>query len=266
MIERLGGKVTTGNQGVITRVKKGGYLTATWKAEETAVSEMNNTFVQTQYTPEKLGALTYVTKEMLAIDGYGLENVIKQDLQNGIKIALDKTALNGGGSNEPSGILANASIGSVVMGTHGGVPTRAKLIELETAIETALADLTNLSYLTTPAMKGLLRGLATDTGSGLFVWEGGNTILGYNAFASTQVPSTLTKGSSVGNCHAIIFGDFSKVELANFGGGLDLVINPYSYAKEGYIEVVANSWWNVIIDYPECFAAIEDALLVAYTS
>jgi hypothetical protein len=79
------------------------------------------------------------------------------------------------------------------------------------------------------------------------------------------MPSTLTKGNSVGNCHSLIFGDFSKCELAQFGG-LDLTVNPYSYAKEGYIQVVANSWWNVILDYPECFAAIEDLLLVAYTS
>lgn len=265
MVEKLGARVTTGNVGNIVRVKKGGYLTATWKAEETAVDELNNTFVKTTYTPEKLGGLTYVTKEMLAVDGYGLENIIKQDLQTGIKIALDATAINGGSTPTPAGILANSSIGSVAMGTNGGVPTRQKLIDLETAIETALADLDNLVYLTTPAMKGLLRNLATDTGSGLFVWEGGNKILGYNAYASTQVPSTLTKGASSGNCHAIIFGDFSKLEIAQFGG-LDLTVNPYSYAKEGYIQVVANSWWNIIIDYPECFAAIEDALLVAYSS
>lgn len=265
MVEKLGARVTTGNQGNIVRVKKGGYLTATWKAEETAVDELNNTFVKSTYTPEKLGALTYVTKEMLAVDGYGLENIIRNDLQTGIKIALDATALNGGSTPTPAGILANSSIGSVVMGTNGGVPTRAKLIELETAIETALADLENVVFLTTPGIKGLLRGLATDTGSGLFVWEPNNTILGYRAYASTQVPSTLTKGGSTSVCHAMIFGDFSKLELAQFGG-LDLVINPYSYAKEGYIQVVANSWWNIIIDYPECFAAIEDLRLTAYTS
>jgi HK97 family phage major capsid protein len=265
MVTRLGATVSLGNTGVISKVKKGGYLTATWKAEETAVSEMNNTFVQTNYSPEKLGALTYVTKKMLAMDSYGLENIIKTDLVNATQIALDKTALNGGGSNEPSGILANASIGSAVMGTHGGVPTRAKIVELETAIETALADLNNLKFLTTPAIKGYLRSLATDAGSGLFVWENDNKLIGYNAYASTQVPSTLTKGNSSGNCHALIFGDFSKLTLAQWNG-LDLVVNPYSYAKEGYIEIVANSFWNIIIDYPECFAAIEDLLLTAYTS
>lgn len=264
MLERLGAKVSTGNRGNIVRIKKGGYLTATWKAEEGAVDELNNTFVKTTYTPEKLGGLTYVSKEMLAVDGYGLENIIKTDLQNGIKIALDKTGINGGGSNEPSGILANASIGSVVMGTNGGVPTHAKIVDLEAAIETALADLENIAFLTTPGMKAKLKTVPLDSGSGLFLWDMNNTMNGYRAYASTQVPSTLVKGGSH-NCHAIILGDFSKLEFAQFGG-LDLVVNPYSYAKEGYIEVVANSWWNVIIDYPEYFAAIEDALLTAYTS
>lgn len=263
-IEKLGARVTTGHSASIERVKTD-YFVAEWEAEAGAVNEKNAVYTKTSYLPEKLGAFTAVTKKMLVQDGYGLEADIVNKLRQSISIALDKTAINGGGSNEPSGILANASIGSVVMGTNGGVPTRAKLVELESAIETALANVENLAFLTTPGMKALLRELKVDAGSGLYVWNEMNKVIGYNAYASTQVPSTLTKGGSSGNCHAIILGDFSQIELCQFGN-LDLIVDPYTAAKEGYINIVANSFWNVIIDYPEYFAAIEDALLTAYTS
>lgn len=260
MIEQLGGKVTTGNVGNIVRVKAAGNLTASWKDEETAVTEQNTTFSKSSYSPEKLGALTYISKQMLIQDGYGLDQLVSDNLRTAIKIALDAAAINGSGSsNEPAGILSKSGIATVALGTNGAVPTWADILSLEKEIELAYADVNNMNFLTTPGIKSLLKATKKDAGSGLFVWDE-NKMNGYNAYASTQVPSTLTKGTSSGNCHAILFGDFSKVELAQWGG-IDLTVNPYTYAKEGYVQIVADSFWNVIVDYPEYFAVIVDALL-----
>ena len=44
--------------------------------------------------------------------------------------AIDTVGINGGGSNEPTGILQTSGIGSVAIGTNGGAPTGPLLTTL----------------------------------------------------------------------------------------------------------------------------------------
>ena len=95
-----------------------------------------------------------------------------------------------------------------------------------------------------------------------FIWDGRNSnINGYRAEVSTQVPSTLTKGSTSGTCHAIIMGNFADLVIANWGM-VDILVNPYTKAKEGLVELVVNSYWDIGVKHASSFAAIKDATLV----
>jgi hypothetical protein len=76
---------------------------------------------------------------------------------------------------------------------------------------------------------------------------------------STQVPSTLTKGSASGIAHAIIFGNWADLIIAQWGG-YDLVVDPYSNSKNAIVTLVVNSWWDTAVRHPESFAAMKDAL------
>ena len=49
------------------------------------------------------------------------------------------------------------------------------------------------------------------------------SINGYTITDSMQLPSNLTKGSSSGNCSAVIFGDFSQC-LVGLWGGIEIVV------------------------------------------
>ena len=42
--------------------------------------------------------------------------------------AIDTVGINGGRSNEPTGILQTSGIGSVAIGTNGGAPTWASVV------------------------------------------------------------------------------------------------------------------------------------------
>ena len=67
----------------------------------------------------------------------------------------------------------------------------------------------------TPGIRGKLKKTKTDSGSGIFVWPtGARELNGYNVGVTTQVPSTLTKGSSSGVCHALLFGNFADLIIA----------------------------------------------------
>jgi hypothetical protein len=83
--------------------------------------------------------------------------------------------------------------------------------------------------------------------------------LGYNAQVSTQVPSTLTKGSS-SICHAIIYANWEELMIAQWGG-IDLLVDPYTLGNKAMVRVIVNSYWDIALRHATSFAAIKDALV-----
>jgi hypothetical protein len=79
---------------------------------------------------------------------------------------------------------------------------------------------------------------------------------GYRARVSTLVPSNLTKGSG-SNLHAVLFGNWSELIVAQWAG-IDLVVDPYSSAKNALVTLVINSWWDIAVKHAASFAAIKD--------
>jgi hypothetical protein len=131
---------------------------------------------------------------------------------------------------------------------------------LETALAVDNADMGSLGYLTTPGVRGKLKGTETATGNGIFVWNQGNELNGYKAVTSTQVPNDLTKGSSSGVCSAIIFANWADLMIGQWGSGFDLVVDPYTLAGSNTVRLILNGWFDINVRHPESFAAMKDAL------
>ncbi|UZS00261.1 phage major capsid protein [Chondrinema litorale] len=258
--ETLGVNIMTGLQGDIKYPRDSSVIEGTWEGETDENAEETPTLNNVSLTPNRLGLTVDVAKQMLFQSKPNSEAFVRRKLERAIKISVDKTMIQGNGG-AITGIIGTAGIGSVVGGTDGAVPTHANIVALETAVAVDNALMGNLHYLTTPQIRGLLKTTKIDAGSGLFIWpNSGSELNSYNALASTQVPSTLTKGSSSGICHAIIFGDFSKVIIANWAG-IDLIINPFTKSKNALVEFTVNSWWDIDMEHPESMAAMLDALL-----
>jgi HK97 family phage major capsid protein len=82
---------------------------------------------------------------------------------------------------------------------------------------------------------------------------------GYRAAVTNQVSNTLTKGTSTGNCSAIIFGNFSDL-IIGMWGGLDLTVDPYTFSTSGTIRIVAMQDVDIAVRNAASFAAMLDAL------
>ena len=121
-----------------------------------------------------------------------------------------------------------------------------------------------LGYLTTQQVAGLMKNVKRDVAGNGFIWEGKlypmGMMNGYDAAVSSLVPSTLTKGTASGICHAIIFGNWQELMIGQWGG-IQLIVNPYSLDKSGQVRITVNSFWDVALRHPASFAAIKDALL-----
>jgi len=186
---------------------------------------------------------------------------VQSDLAAVLGLAIQQAAINGtGASNQPTGLLT-AITSSVIGGANGLAPTWQNMIDLETGVAAANADIGAMAYLTNAKMRGKLKSTQKFTGTnGMPVWDAGNTpINGYRCGVTNAVPSNLTKGTSNGVCSAAIFGNFSDL-IIGMWGTLDLLVDPYTGSTAGTVRVVTLQDVDVAIRNVESFTTMVDAL------
>lgn len=261
VIDRLGTQMLTGLVGNIAIPGQSGAATAYWVTEGNAPTESQQTLRQVPMSPKTVGAFTDISRKLLLQSSIDVEGFVQRDLATVLGLAIQAVAIQGGGSNEPTGILATAGIGDVAGGTNGAAPTWANIVELESDVSVANADVGSLAYLTNARVRGRLKTTYEDgPGSGIRVWQNGNTPLnGYAAGVTNAVPSNLTKGTANGICSAIIFGNFADL-IIGMWGGLDLMVDPYSNSTSGTVRVVALQDVDVAVRNAVSFSAMRDAL------
>lgn len=256
MVAMLGATVMTGLTGDVYFTKSG-TVSAVWEGENDANAEVTPATSRVEMSPKRLGAFADISKTLLTQTGNLAEQIVRREIETAIAIGIDNAAIEGNGGTI-TGITGVSGANDVSLGSpDGGAPTRIKLLEMEKLILEDNADLSAMAFLTTPGVRYFLKNLQTDTGSGLFVWDSGNTIVGIPAYTSNNVPSDLTKGGGT-NLHAILLGCWDQLLIGQWGG-LDIVVNPYTRAKENILEIVVNSHWDVDFRHAQAFARILDA-------
>jgi len=140
------------------------------------------------------------------------------------------------------------------------IPTFGNIVGLETAVDTANALMDNLNYLSTPGVKGKLKTTLKASGVSGYIWGEDNTLNGYRAIGSNNVPSTLTKGTADSICHAIIFGNWNELIIGQWAG-VDITVDPYTKADYALVRMVVNTYWDIALRHPASFAAMKDALI-----
>jgi HK97 family phage major capsid protein len=232
---------------------------ATWVAENPGsdVAQADVQFAVTVARPRMLSGTTSYSRKLLAQSSAALETWLRKRLARTHAVTLDKAALAGTGSaNQPLGLLRTAGIGDVAIGATGGAPTSAVIHDLVRLVSDSNSDSVNNAFLSTPVMRTKLSGIARFSGSALPLWDG-NTMIGYPAAVSSNVPSTLVKSTS-SDCHGIIFGSWENMLIGEWGV-IEIVVDPYSLKKQGMIEVTSYQTVDVIIVRPSAFSACQDA-------
>jgi len=83
---------------------------------------------------------------------------------------------------------------------------------------------------------------------------------GYMAALSNYIPSNLVKGTSGAVCNAMIFGDWSQLEIHRWGA-IELVVDRITKATSGQVQVVVNDFANVLNVRPTSFSKCLDIKL-----
>lgn len=264
LFKRLGVTFLTDLQGNLDIPRRITRPAATAVAEQGALTEGTPTFDKISLTPKRYGVTVESSLQLVRQSSVSVENMLRMDLMMAIEELIEQYGINGSGSsNQPTGILATVGIGSVVGGTNGAVPDWADMTALELALFAAKAGRGLMAYVTTPGIANVLKNTKRDIAGNNFIWEGRNgagDINGYPAATSTLVPSTLTKGSASGICHAILFGNWRELIVAQWGG-MEIIANPYSLDTTGSIRYTVNMYTDMALRHPQSFAAMQDALL-----
>ena len=225
---------------------------ATWATETATATETTPILREETASPNRLAAYTKFSRQAMLQPVQAIENMVREQLLGAEARAVQTAAINGSGTGSiPEGILNNADVNTV---TTGGTLTRAHLIEMRKLIETANADGNNICYLTNPDVQAYLNNLLLDAGSGQFVWPADQTdaLMGYKAATSTLVPNDLTVSNS-----AMVFGDFSKLWIMQWGGR-SISVDPYTSLKEAQVEVVLDSYYDIKVVQPKAFSIAVD--------
>jgi HK97 family phage major capsid protein len=260
-IQQVGATMLTGLNGNVAIPRQSGAASSFWVAENAAPTESQQTLAQVTLTPKTVGAFTDYSRRLMLQSSMDVEAFVRNDLAAVLALAIDLAAINGSGaSNQPRGIINTAGIGSVAGGTNGAQVTWANLVQLETAVATANADVGNMGYLTNAAQRGRMKSITKTSPSTEFLWTNGDTpVNGYRCGISNQVPGNLVKGASGAVCSAILFGNWADL-LIGMWGGLDIMADPYTGSTAGTVRIVALQDVDVAVRNAVSFSAMLDAL------
>ncbi len=180
-------------------------------------------------SPKKMISIVEMSAEALTQNA-GLENAIRRNLAANIASTLEKALLGAGDiTSAPTSIFADAADG-------GATLDAAALLAMES---TVLGNNVNVlggrfAYLCNPDAMAIIKGLVQATGVSAIYDNNDKTINSYFSLVSSNVGNKSTDYDNV------LFGDFSKVHIAQFGG-LDILFDPYTSAGAGVGRMIATS-------------------------
>jgi HK97 family phage major capsid protein len=255
-----GARILTGLVGNISIPRLVSGSTGYWVDEAGVITESTPVPDAVTMQPKTVGGIVEVTRKMLLQSSPEVETLLQSDLTSMIGTALDRVGLQGGGSNEPSGVLETVGIGSVSV--SDAPMSWASTCELigEIVNDNALSG--SLAFVTTPKCHARMLATAKDPGSGGMLWEAAaagsqahGIVAGYPAFSTSNCPSTL----GAGNLHACIFGNWADLLIGQWGV-LEVTVNPYESTAftKGNVYIRAMIDVDVAVRHAESFAACQD--------
>lgn len=233
VLVQAGANFLTGLSGDVSIPAYGG-TSAAWKGEVASADDGGGAFSEVNLTPKRLTAYINVSKQFLAQDSADAEAMLLMDIVNAVSSKLESTILGKAdvSATQPGGLFFTAP-------SIKGAASFINMVAMETAVDTSNALAGNLKYITNPAGKGLLKTTTKAAGQPIFILENGE-VNGYPVLVTNNVASGLQVGVDE---NGVIFGNFGDLVIAQWGG-FDIIVDPYTMAKNGQVQIVINTFFD----------------------
>ena len=245
--DKVGLNIRSGLIGTL-RWPKHSKAVASFADEAERLTDSNIEWGKLETSGHRLGIAIPVTREELE-DSHGIvENVVKEEMPaaivDEINAALftttkDYTAKDGSTKQRKVyGPFVKAA--ETVTNFAASVPTRKELLKIVSGVASKVKMIAPC-WIMTEAMKAELRDVKVDAGSGRFLCEN-DMILGYPVFTTEAIGADY-----------IGFGDWSY-QAAGFFGAMNLVVDPYTLARNNSVDFVLNTRFGTVTLREEAFA------------
>jgi HK97 family phage major capsid protein len=259
----MGARTMENMQGLFAIPRQSGPGTFYWVTQGNSVTPSNQTIDQVPFSPHTGGAQTAYTRQFIEQTNQAAEAFIRADHIAIIARGYESAALNGPGSGgSPLGILQNPLIPTISAGTNGGAPTWTNVVQLESTIAEANADMGSLGYITDASMRGTLKTtLKIGTTFPIYIWDTMNSARPLNDYpvgVTNLLPGNLTSGSGT-SLHALLYGNWNDMFYA-FWSGYDTIVDPYTQAGAGSVVITVLQDGDVNVRHPESFAKMPNLI------
>ena len=206
----------------------------TWEGEVASAQEAGYTFTSKKLQPKRLTAYVDISKQFLVQDSIGAEQAIRADIVAAINSKLESTILGSaqGNTTTPAGIFYGQ--------TPKKITTFKDICDLEASIEDANV-IGECKYVMSNKAKAALRNMPKSSKSTQLVMENG------------EVDGTPVLNTSNVEAQNIAYGDWNNLAIGQWGS-IDLVVDPYTLAKDGQVRIVINAFFDAVTLRPEAFA------------
>ncbi len=263
LLAQLGMQVFADLQGTFVLPRETAGSTTYWVPEGTEVTETQPTIGDVTFTPKTIGCVSTFSRMFLRQTSVDAESYLRRHVTIALGVGVDKAGFAGSGVGaEPEGLVNNSAITVVALGANGDVPTWSALVDLESSIANENALLGMPSFVTTSKGRGKMK-RTTKIASSTFadwLWDRDNTVNGYRAEATNQLPSDLVKGSGTG-LSAAILGNFAECSMGLWGG-MDVIVDRLTGAKSGSVKIVVLQDADFQVNREQAFALIRDMVTV----
>lgn len=208
---------------------------AAWEGEITEADDANITFSNVKLQPHRLSTTIEVSKQFIMQDSCGAEMAIRDEIVEAIAQKLEATIFgNTNTSGQPQGIF---------YGSSDTVSDFAGICEMEADLEEAKV-LGPYKYVMSPKAKAALRGMIKGTNATGMVYEN-EAVDGVPAISTGLI-----------NGKRVAVGDWGHTVLGQWGG-IDLVVDPYTKAKNASVVITINAWFD--------FKVLREGAIKTYT-
>lgn len=220
-------------------------------------------FEQSQMAPRQIIVVVRVSRRLLANSAVDVDALLRREIADRFSMAIDRAAMVGTGPDQPEGLLNNAGLTVLSAGDNGAAPIWEHLLDIEHAVlASGRSDLRAPGFFLSPALARRMRRSPRVVGGEQFILEG-RELLGYPIRISTSMPDDLDKGTSVGVCSGLVFGDVAEMTVGFWGpAAVDILVDSVTQAKDGFVRVIARADVGVAPRRIGCFAAYKDLLSV----
>jgi HK97 family phage major capsid protein len=215
--------------------------TFSWHAEGSAASESAQTYDQVTMHPNTGSGYSDITRVLILQATPAIEGLITEDLAKICALGLDLALFHGAGTTAPTGLVGQ-SCGSV---TAAGCDWPA-VVEFETDVASANADVATMAFAMTAAGRGLLKTRNISGDHPIMMIGPDGRLNGYPVFVTNQI----TAGY-------VFFGDWAQAIIGQWGG-LEILVDPYTASTTGTVRIVAYIAADVCVRQPLAFSIASD--------